>query len=234
MLEITDLAASYGEGKVLEDLSFTVESDEVVAFMGRNGAGKTTTFKSVMGVLDTVEGHISYNGESILHLPPHEVFRKGITWVPEGRRTFTNLTVEDNLRIGESGAQDTDANRDFVYDTFPRLEERKNQIAGSMSGGEKQMLALGRALISDPELLLIDEPFEGLMPTLVSELADVFKDVRDNEISMLLAGHQNDETLEIADRVVVIDGGRIVHSDDADAFLADEDLRKRYLGVDRQ
>lgn len=234
MLEIRNLCASYGEGKVLEDVSFSVRTDEVVALMGRNGAGKTTTFKSIMGLISSVGGDIRFNEDSITGHPPQAVFEAGISWVPEERRLFTNLTVEDNLRIGEKPGRGDSDNRDFVYEIFPRLEERKTQVAGTMSGGEQQMLALGRALASDPNLLLVDEPFEGLMPSLVTELTDVFSRLKQRETAMLIAGHQNDETLAFADRVEVIDGGRIVHSGDADTLLEDTELRQQYLGVQKR
>jgi branched-chain amino acid transport system ATP-binding protein len=231
VLEIDSLSAFYGKAQVLHDVTMEIGDNEHVAVMGRNGAGKTTTIRSIMGVGPRVEGDIRLDGDSIVGEPPESIFNRGITWVPEGRRLFTNLDVEDNLILGCRRKDAPDDRMAEVYDIFPRLEERKTQISGTLSGGEQQMLALGRALMSDPDFLLVDEPFEGLMPILVTELKDVFESLTDQEFSILIADHRAHETLELVERVVVLDKGAVVHAGDAETMLHDDELRRRYLGV---
>jgi branched-chain amino acid transport system ATP-binding protein len=233
VLEIESLDAYYGKSHVLDELSLTVDSDEIVALMGRNGAGKTTTIRSVLGFVPRIKGAISFNGVSIIDEPPEQVFHHRIGWVPERRRTFSNLTVAENLRMGMT--RSTDGNRiKRVYELFPRLDERRSQRAGTMSGGEQQMLAIGRALVSDPALLLIDEPFEGLMPTLVPQIADVLDDLRSEGVAMLIADQRSQATLNLADRVYVIERGSIVTTGTPEHIHEDETLREQYLGVGDQ
>lgn len=231
MLEIRSLDAFYGKAQALDGVDLTIGENEHVALMGRNGAGKTTTIRSVMGVGPRVEGDIRWNGESIVGEPPESVFSRGITWVPEGRRLFSNLSVEENLILGCRAGEPVQEKMAEVFEIFPRLEERRDQVSGTMSGGEQQMLALGRAIMSDPDILLVDEPFEGLMPILVSELKEVFEALTEQDLSILIADHRASETLELVDRVVVLDKGTVAYSGDARTMLEDEDLRRQYLGV---
>ena len=230
MLELQDIGAYYGKAQALHGLSFDVSPDEIVALLGRNGAGKTTTFRSIMGTGPRVEGTIRFNGENITGLPPEKVFDKGISWIPESQRIFPNLTVEENLKMGVRGKRAPD-NFEEIFELFPRLEERLNQRAGTMSGGERQMLALGRGLVSDPELLLVDEPFEGLMPILVDEVGETLDELAERELSMVITEQQTEAVLEIADRAVIIEKGEVTHVGDAAKLAADNELQERYLGV---
>jgi branched-chain amino acid transport system ATP-binding protein len=233
MLEIDSLHAYYGKSHVLEGLSLNASSDEIVALMGRNGAGKTTTIRSILGFVPRVEGMIEFEGNSIIHEPPENVFNRGITWIPERRRIFSNLTVADNIRMGMTPDTETEQVK-RVYDLFPRLDERRSQQAGTMSGGEQQMLAIARALTSDPDLLLVDEPFEGLMPTLIPEIAEVLGDLGSEGMAMLIADQKAKATLDLADRVYVIERGSIVVSDTPDRLREDDAIREQYLGVRSQ
>lgn len=233
MLEIDSLHAYYGKSHVLEGLSLNVSSDEIVALMGRNGAGKTTTIRSILGFVPRVEGMIEFDSNSIIHEPPENVFNHGITWIPERRRIFSNLTVADNIRMGMTPDTETEQVK-RVYDLFPRLDERRSQQAGTMSGGEQQMLAIARALTSDPDLLLVDEPFEGLMPTLIPEIAEVLGDLGSEGMAMLIADQKAKATLDLADRVYVIERGSIVVSDTPDRLREDDAIREQYLGVRSQ
>jgi branched-chain amino acid transport system ATP-binding protein len=233
MLEIDSLHAYYGKSHVLEGLSLNVSSDEIVALMGRNGAGKTTTIRSILGFVPRVEGMIEFDGNSIIHEAPENVFNRGITWIPERRRIFSNLTVADNIRMGMTPDTETEQVK-RVYDLFPRLDERRSQQAGTMSGGEQQMLAIARALTSDPDLLLVDEPFEGLMPTLIPEIAEVLGDLGSEGMAMLIADQKAKATLDLADRVYVIERGSIVVSDTPDRLREDDAIREQYLGVRSQ
>lgn len=231
LLEIENLNAYFGQSHVLHDISMTVEDDEIVALLGRNGAGKTTTFRSIMHSGPRVEGRIAFKGEDILGEPPESIFHHGIGWVPEEQRMFPNLTVRENLRMGLPKSRNADDAFDDTFEMFPRLGERQEQKARTLSGGERQMLALGRALISRPTLLLVDEPFEGLMPALVDEVSEKMGELADRDMSMVIAEQRIDLVLEMADRVYVIEKGTVKHTDDADTFAGDEQLQQQYLGV---
>jgi branched-chain amino acid transport system ATP-binding protein len=231
MLQLDSVDAYYEKSHVLHDLSLRVERDQVVALLGRNGAGKTTTIKSIMGVTPpTVEGTIRFEDEDVTALSPDDVFRRGISWVPEKRRLFPNLSVEENLRLA---ARQVDArDRSSVYNLFPRIEDRLEQRAGTLSGGEQQMLAIGRAMLSDPSLLLVDEPFEGLMPTLVTDMVDALRTLRDEEsLSILLSGQNLEEILTLSDYMYVLDSGAVKLEDDPVALLDDPEKQAAFLGV---
>jgi branched-chain amino acid transport system ATP-binding protein len=231
MLELDNVNGYYDKSHILKDLSFEVDANEIVALLGRNGAGKTTTFRGIMGVLPRIEGRISMHGNDITGQTPDKVYNSGIAWIPERRRIFANLSVEENLEMGLSDPDHREERFREVFELFPRLEERLDQQGGTMSGGEKQMLAIGRALVSDPDLLLVDEPFEGLMPSLVDDVADAVDELSEKDIAMILADQQTEESLDLADRAYIIENGEIVHEDDADSIAADEELQERYLGV---
>lgn len=231
MLNLESIDAYYGNSHILQGLSLTVNEDEIVALVGRNGAGKTTTLRSVLGFVPRVEGRITFDGTDILAAPPERVFNLGISWIPERRRIFSNLTVAENLELGKKRGDSSSGGQRRVYGLFPRLEERRRQQAGTMSGGEQQMLAIGRALMSDPELILVDEPFEGLMPTLIPKIAAVFEELRAEGVTMIIADQKARETLDLADRVYVIEKGRIVFDDTPAALLDDEELKDQLLGV---
>jgi len=231
MLTVDSINAYYGKSHILHDLLMQVDSNEIVALLGRNGAGKTTTCKSIIGVIPRLEGRISINDQEISGLPSDKVYNHGIAWIPERRRIFSNLTVIENLEMGLSDQSKREERLQEVFDLFPRLEERSGQQGGTMSGGEQQMLAIGRALISQPDLMLVDEPFEGLMPTLVNDVADALAELAQKDIAMLIADQKTDQTLKLADRAYIIESGRIKHEDEAAAIASDVELQEQYLGV---
>ena len=233
MLEIKDLYVSYGMMEVLHGVSVNVEDDELVSIIGPNGAGKTTLIKTVMGLVKPTSGSIIYNGEDITHLPAHKRASLGIGYVPEGRRVFGKLSVEDNLRMGAYELKDKaeiKKNMDMVYDIFPRLGERSKQLAATMSGGEQQMLAIGRALMLDPKMLLIDEVSMGLMPIMVNTCFEVIKKLNDEGITVLVVEQNANKALKIADRGYVLETGNIVLSDTAENMRKDDTVQKAYLG----
>jgi branched-chain amino acid transport system ATP-binding protein len=231
MLELDSVDGYYDKSHILKDLSLNVDSNEIVALLGRNGAGKTTTCRAIMGVLPRVEGRISMKGKDITGQTPDNVYKSGIAWIPERRRIFANLTVAENLEMGLTDHDQRESRFAEVFELFPRLEERLEQKGGTMSGGEKQMLAIGRALVSDPDLILVDEPFEGLMPSLVDDVADAVDELAQKDIAMIIADQQTDKALDLADRAYIIENGSIVHEDDAESVTGDQELLERYLGV---
>lgn len=224
LLQIDSLDAYYEKSHVLQGVSLNVEQGESVALIGRNGAGKSTTMRTIMNAGPRARGTITVDGESVVGMNPFEVVRRGVAWVPEGRRVFPNLTVEENLRLGKKAAEGRDGTWDMdrIFDLFPMLEERLEQRAGTLSGGEQQMLTLGRALISSPKLLLIDEPFEGLMPSLVTKLGDILDDLVEEDITLLIAEQNVGEVLGIVEQVYVLENGRIVIQDDVQSLTQEE------------
>ena len=233
MLEIKDLYVSYGMMEVLHGVSVNVEDDELVSIIGPNGAGKTTLIKTVMGLVKPTSGSIIYNGQDITHLPAHKRAALGIGYVPEGRRVFGKLSVEDNLKMGAYELKDKDQirkNMDMVYDIFPRLGERAKQLASTMSGGEQQMLAIARALMLNPKMLLIDEVSMGLMPIMVNTCFDVIKKLNDDGITVLVVEQNANKALKIADRGYVLETGNIVISDTAENMRNNDTVQKAYLG----
>lgn len=233
MLEIKDLYVSYGMMEVLHGVSVNVEDDELVSIIGPNGAGKTTLIKTVMGLVKPKSGSIIYNGEDITHLPAHKRASLGIGYVPEGRRVFGKLSVEDNLRMGAyelKNKAEIKKNIEMVYDIFPRLGERSKQLASTMSGGEQQMLAIGRALMLDPKMLLIDEVSMGLMPIMVNTCFEVIKKLNDDGITVLVVEQNANKALKIADRGYVLETGNIVISDTAENMRNNDTVQKAYLG----
>jgi branched-chain amino acid transport system ATP-binding protein len=232
MLEIHELGAGYGRVQVLWAVSLTVGEGEIVSLVGSNGAGKTTLLRAASGLLSPVEGKITFKGREIGGLPPEQIVRRGIAHVPEGRRLFAGLTVEENLRIGayaRDGGEGEDLER--VASLFPRLAERMNQVAGSLSGGEQQMCAIARGLMSGPELLMVDELSLGLAPNLVDQLLERLTEIRDAGTSILLVEQDVEAALRIAARSYVIETGQIVASGSGDELLADDRVREAYLGV---
>ncbi len=234
MLELKGIHAGYGEFRVLHDVNMHVDKGEIVALIGPNGAGKTTTLRTVLGMTTLYEGKVFFSGEDITKVPTHRRVERGIAMVPEGRGIFTPLTVYENLLAGaytkraEEKLQDS---LEFVFTLFPRLKERKNQIAGTLSGGEAQMLAIARALMSRPELLLLDEPSLGLAPKIVLEVFDVIKKLREEGVTILIVEQHVKNSLETADRAYVMETGRIVLEGEARSLLKDERLKKAYLAI---
>ncbi len=233
MLTMQDVAASYRGLKALQGISLEVGGGEIVAVVGANGAGKSTLLKAIAGQVAT-EGTILFDGASLAGVPPHMIARRGVGLVPEGRKLFPRLTVEDNLRLG-AYAKRGDPNRfaplELVFQLFPRLAERLSQRAETLSGGEQQMLAIGRALMTQPRLLMLDEPSQGIMPKLVDDILAAVSRIRDLGVTVLLVEQRLVEALEIADRAYVLQTGRIVMQGAAKDIAADGAVRRAYLGM---
>ncbi len=232
LLKVDNIEVYYGMIKALKGVSFEVNKGEIVALIGANGAGKTTILHTVTGLLKPKTGTIMYKDNDITKTPAHKIVTMGMAHVPEGRRIFQQLSVLDNIKLGAYTRKDKDeieATLNYVYERFPRLKERKNQVAGTLSGGEQQMLAMGRALMSKPDFILMDEPSMGLSPLLVSEIFDIIKAINDNGTTVLLVEQNAKKALSIADRAYVLETGSIVLSGDAKDLMNDESVKKAYL-----
>ncbi len=233
LLEIKDIHVYYGALHATKGVSLTVRQGEIVTLIGSNGAGKSTTLRTVSGLLTPKEGDIRFEGESIAGRPAQSIVKMGISQVPEGRRIFANMTVMENLELGAYSREDADgieADMNMVFERFPRLLERKEQAAGTLSGGEQQMLAMGRALMSRPRLLLLDEPSMGLAPLLIREIFNIIVDINKTGTTVLLVEQNANMALSIAHRAYVLETGRIALSGDAKELAASEEVRKAYLG----
>ena len=232
MLKVTDLNVFYGSIHAVKGVSFEVEEGEIVTLIGANGAGKSTTLNTVAGLLKPRSGSIEFEGESLIGVPAHKMVSKGVALCPEGRRVFQDLTVRENLEMGAFTRTDDEAveMRKVVYERFPRLKERRNQRAGTLSGGEQQMLAMGRALMSKPKLMMLDEPSMGLAPILVKEIFDIIKVFNDMGTTVLLVEQNASMALSVADRGYVLETGRVVKTGTGAELLVDDDVRKAYLG----
>jgi branched-chain amino acid transport system ATP-binding protein len=233
LLEIEDLHTYYGKIQALRGVSLTVEENEIVTLIGANGAGKTTTLNTVSGLLVPRQGRVRLDGEDLTHVPPHEVVTRGVVQVPEGRRIFAQLTVEENLHMGAYTVDDERLVRegiDNAYAMFPRLKERRSQIAGTLSGGEQQMLAMGRALMTKPRILLLDEPSMGLAPNLVEYIFETIVRIHDEGAAILLVEQNAATALTVAHRGYVLQTGQIILADSSKALAANEDVRRSYLG----
>lgn len=233
MLEVRDLTVYYGVICALKGISFEVSAGEIVTLIGANGAGKTTTMQSVVGLIPARAGSVTFDGHDITKMPCHKIVHLGMTQVPEGRRIFQELTVYENLLMGAYSVKDQSGFKndlDAIYTRFPRLAERKNQIAGTLSGGEQQMLAMGRALISHPKLLMLDEPSMGLSPLLVDQVFEIIKDIRNDGTTVLLVEQNAGKSLAISDRAYVLENGRIVMTGTGAELAASETVKKAYLG----
>ncbi len=233
MLEVVDLRVSYGAIKALDGISFAVPRGRIVALLGANGSGKTTTLRAITGLAAPGGGRIVFEGRELQRLPTHEIVQRGIAMVPEGRRIFANLTVYENLLMGAYFRRDQPAlarDLDLIYDTFPRLAERRTQAAGTLSGGEQQMLALGRALMSRPRLLLLDEPSLGLAPLLVKEVFHIITRLNQRGVTILLVEQNAAAALKIAHHGYVLEVGRVVLEGSGVELLANPQLQEAYLG----
>src|ERR1700722_15153533 len=233
MLEIKNLVAAYGAINALHGISLSVPHGKIVTLIGANGAGKTTALKTISGLLKLKSGEIFYDGKNIAGLPPHEIVARGLSHVPEGRMIFANLTVLENLQLGAYFQKDKKIIRhelEHVFSLFPRLSERQKQIAGTLSGGEQQMLAIGRALMSKPKLLLLDEPPMGLAPLIVETIFSIIGQIRDAGTTVFVVEQNATQALRLADRGYVMENGRIVFGDTASKLLHDERVRAVYLG----
>ncbi len=233
MLEVNDLQVSYGMINAIKGVSFEVNKGEVIALIGANGAGKTTILHTITGLKAAKSGSIIFEGKNLLKTPPHKIVSMGMAHVPEGRRIFGELTVLENLKLGaytRKRGDDIEGDLKKIYERFPRLEERKNQIAGTLSGGEQQMLAMGRALMSKPSIILMDEPSMGLSPLYVSEIFDIIQEISKSGTTVLLVEQNAKKAMSIADRVYVLETGNIVLSGDAKEMMNNEQVKKAYLG----
>ncbi len=233
MLKIDDINVYYGAIHAIKGISLTVNQGEIVTLIGANGAGKSTTLRTISGLLKPKTGSITFQGQDIAGTPAHKIVGLGISQVPEGRRIFTEMTVMENLDLGAFIRKDKDgiaADKKRVFELFPRLEERQDQVAGTLSGGEQQMLAMGRALMSRPKLLLLDEPSMGLAPLLIKEIFSIIEDINKSGTTVLLVEQNANMALSIANRAYVLETGRITLSGDAKKLAASEDVRKAYLG----
>ena len=234
MLTVEGLQAWYGPSHVLQGVDLEVRRGEIVCLIGRNGAGKTTTLKSIMGLVDRRRGSVRFEGQEILGQPAHRRFALGLAYVPEERRIVPGLSVRDNLRLGLLASPDRKREAAMIgraTETFPRLAERLDQVAVTMSGGEQQMLAIARAMIGSPRLVMLDEPSEGIMPVLVDEMFALFARLRAEGTTILLVEQNVELALGIADRAYVLDGGTVVHHAGAAELLADEAVKERYCSV---
>jgi branched-chain amino acid transport system ATP-binding protein len=234
MLSVEGVNASYGDVQVLWDVSLDVKEGEIVVIVGSNGAGKTTTLKVLAGLMYPNSGKVKLFGEDVTKVPPHERVRRRMALIPEGRMLFTRLTVEENLRLGAITPENRRARDEtlkWVYELFPILKERKGQIAGTLSGGEQQMLAIARGLMSRPKLLMLDEPSLGLAPKIVAQMFDLIKEINDQGVTILLVEQNVWRALEIADRGYVMETGRIILSGSGRDLLSNEHVKRAYLGI---
>jgi len=234
MLQVDALDAWYDRSHVVQGLRFEVRQGEIVTLMGRNGAGKTSTLKAIMGLLAKRAGSVRFDGQEILALPAHARYHRGLAYVPEERRIVPGLTVLENLRLGLIAGRERGAEKERIATiarTFPRLAERMEQEGTSLSGGEQQMLAIARAMMSRPRMILLDEPSEGIMPLLVHEMFALFEQMKREGTTLLLVEQNVERALSISDRACILDQGRIVHQGDAAALLADRDIQERYCAV---
>ena len=234
MLEVSNLHSAYGRIEVLRGVSLEVRAGEIVALIGSNGAGKTTLLRALSGVQPITKGEIRFRGERVDRLPPHRRVELGVTQSPEGRRVFGPLSVADNLRLGAYMRRDKDIenDRDRIFEMFPVLREKRFQAAGGLSGGQQQMLAIGRALMGKPKLLLLDEPSLGLSPILVDQILAAVVSLKANGIAVLLVEQNASAALEIADRAYVMETGRIVSTGEGSMLLSDPKVKAAYLGAD--
>ena len=233
MLEIKDLELYYGMIQAIKGVSFDVNEGEVIALFGANGAGKTTILHTITGLINAQKGSVWFEGKDITKVPAHKIVSMGMAHVPEGRRVFANLTVLQNLKMGAYTRKDKteiEQTLDSIYKRFPRLMERQNQLAGTLSGGEQQMLAMGRALMSHPKIILMDEPSMGLSPIFVNEIFDIIKSVSASGTTVLLVEQNAKKALSIADRAYVLETGKIVLSGKASDLLNNDSIKKAYLG----
>ncbi|MBQ9989869.1 MAG: ABC transporter ATP-binding protein [Lachnospiraceae bacterium] len=233
MLSVKNLEVHYGMIKAIKDVSFEVNQGEVIALIGANGAGKTTILHTVSGLLQPSRGQVIFEGKDITRIPAHKIVSLGMAHVPEGRRVFSQLTVLENLKLGAYTRKDKGEMEEtlkMIYGRFPRLEERKNQIAGTLSGGEQQMLAMGRALMSHPRIILMDEPSMGLSPIFVEEVFKIIRDISATGTTVLLVEQNAKKALTIADRAYVLETGNITLEGEADKLMNDESVKKAYLG----
>ncbi len=234
MLELNNLTAGYGSFQALFSVNLEVKEGEAIAVIGPNGAGKTTLLRTISGMLPVQSGNLSMEGTSLKDVPPYRIIDFGIAHVPENRRLFSSMSIEDNLRMGAftpNARPHFEERLDFIFDLFPRLKERRSQIAGTLSGGEQQMCAIGRALMSSPKLLLMDEPSAGLAPVIVNQVFQLVQQIRDQGLTVLIVEQNIEQVLQIVDRAYLMEVGAIKISGKAEELIQSESLRKAYVGL---
>jgi len=231
MLEMRSVSSGYDGARVLQEVSLSLSAGEIVCILGRNGAGKTTMMKTIMGLIRADSGQILYHGTDLLDVPPHQIAGLGIGYIPQGRRLFSELTVAENLEIGLMAGGKGNATRDKVLEMFPRLAERLHQRANTLSGGEQQMLATGRALCLEPQMLLLDEPTEGLQPSMIALIRDTVVALKETGVGILLVEQRVDAVLSIADKVMFLENGKSQDIMPASTLRENPDLLKKYIGV---
>ena len=234
MLELNNLTAGYGSFQALFSINLEVKKGEAIAVIGPNGAGKTTLLRTISGMLPVQSGNLSMEGTSLKDVPPYQIIDFGIAHVPENRRLFSSMSIEDNLRMGAftpNARPHFEERLDFIFDLFPRLKERRSQIAGTLSGGEQQMCAIGRALMSSPKLLLMDEPSAGLAPVIVNQVFQLVQQIRDQGLTVLIVEQNIEQVLQIVDRAYLMEVGAIKISGKAEELIQSESIRKAYVGL---
>ena len=234
MLELKDVNAGYGTFQALFDISLEVNAGEAVAVIGPNGAGKTTLMRVISGMTAPFSGDLTMEKQSLTTIPPHQIVELGIAHVPENRRLFPGMSVEDNLKLGafaKKARGDGKKNLDFVYELFPRMKERRNQLAGTMSGGEQQMCAIGRAIMSGPKLLLMDEPSAGLAPVVVQQVFGLVRRIREEGYTVLIVEQNVQQVLKVVDRAYLLEAGQLIDSGKSSDLLESETVRKAYMGL---
>ncbi|PIC99212.1 ABC transporter ATP-binding protein [Sporosarcina sp. P29] len=234
MIEVKNLQAGYGNIKILRDISFEVKKGEVVSILGTNGAGKTTTLRAISGILPIWSGEIYFDGKPIHNSTSEQIVKSGLVQVPEDRKLFTDMTVQENLELGAfipNARKHLTRNLDYCFELFPILKDRKSQVVGTMSGGQQQMVAIARALMAEPKLLILDEPSIGLSPLLTKQVFDIISEVKENGVTILLVEQNVNQALRLADRGYVIENGEIVIEGNANDLLNDENLKASYLGI---
>lgn len=234
MLDVSSLNAGYGSFQALFDIDIKVNAGEAVAVIGPNGAGKTTLMRAISGLITVKSGNINMEGTDVIKTPSHDIVKLGIAHVPEHRRLFPRMTVEDNLRMGAYATQfraNYQKRLDFVYSLFPRMEERKNQYAGTMSGGEQQMCAIGRALMSDPKILLMDEPSAGLAPVIVQQVFELIKKIKNEGLTVLIVEQNVKQVLKVVDRAYIIEAGSLKMKGTSNELLGSKEVQKAYMGM---
>ena len=234
MLDLKGVNAGYGSFQALFDISLNVKAGEAVAVIGPNGAGKTTLMRVISGMTEPFSGDMEMEGKSLSSFPPHQIVELGIAHVPENRRLFPGMTVEDNLKLGafaKTARGDSAKNLEFVYELFPRMKERRSQLAGTMSGGEQQMCAIGRALMSGPKLLLMDEPSAGLAPVVVQQVFGLVRRIREEGYTVLIVEQNVQQVLQVVDRAYLLEAGQLIDSGKSEDLLESESVRKAYMGL---
>ena len=234
MLDLKGINAGYGSFQALFDISLTVNAGEAVSVIGPNGAGKTTLMRVISGMTAPFSGEMEMEGKSLSSFPPHQIVELGIAHVPENRRLFPGMTVEDNLKLGafaKTARGDSAKNLEFVYELFPRMKERRSQLAGTMSGGEQQMCAIGRAIMSGPKLLLMDEPSAGLAPVVVQHVFSLVRRIREEGYTVLIVEQNVQQVLQVVDRAYLLEAGQLIDSGKSEDLLESETVRKAYMGL---